>query len=141
MAKTSRGADKVAKGLDKASEAVSIPAKLAASGARKAIKGSALVGSKIAGGVGKAGELTSKVAALPRAAVTGLASKVVDPKIAGSGILGAQVTGALTGQVPGLGLLTGAEALGYIANKTGRGIERTLSALSSTGGRKDFFSD
>ena len=117
MAKTSRGADKVAKGLDKASEVASIPAKLAASGTRKAIKGSALVGSKIAGGVGKAGELTSKVAALPRAAVTGLASKVVDPKIAGSGILG-QVTGALTGQVPGLGLLTGAEALGYIANKT-----------------------
>lgn len=138
MAKTSRGAEKVAKGLDKASEVASIPAKLAASGTRKAIKGSAFVGSKIAGGVGKAGELTSKVAGLPRAAVTGLASKVVDPKIAGSGILGAQVTGALTGQVPGLGLLTGAEALGYIANKTGRGVERTLSALSSTGGQKRF---
>jgi predicted transcriptional regulator len=138
MAKTSRGADKVARGLDKASEVASIPGKLAASGTRKAIKGSALVGSKIAGGVGKAGELTSKVAALPRSAVTGLASKVIDPKIAGSGILGAQVTGALTGQVPGLGLLTGAEALGYIANKTGRGIERTLSALSSTSGQKRF---
>ena len=145
MAKTSRGAEKVAKGakkvakgLDKASEVASIPAKLAASGTRKAIKGSAFVGSKIAGGVGKAGELTSKVAGLPRAAVTGLASKVVDPKIAGSGILGAQVTGALTGQVPGLGLLTGAEALGYLANKTGRGVERTLSALSSTGGQKRF---
>ncbi len=138
MAKTSRGAEKVAKGLDKASEVASIPAKLAASGTRKAIKGSAFVGSKIAGGVGKAGELTSKVAALPRSAVTGLASKVIDPKIAGSGILGAQVTGALTGQVPGLGLLTGAEALGYIANKTGRGVERTLSALSSTGGQKRF---
>jgi len=138
MAKTSRGADKVARGLDKASEVASIPAKLAASGTRKAIKGSALVGSKIAGGVSKAGELTSKVSALPRSAVTGLASKVIDPKIAGSGILGAQVTGALTGQVPGLGLLTGAEALGYIANKTGRGIERTLSALSSTSGQKRF---
>ena len=138
MAKTSRGAEKVAKGLDKASEVASIPAKLAASGTRKAIKGSALVGSKIAGGVGKAGELTSKVAGLPRAAVTGLASKVIDPKIAGSGILGAQVTGALTGQVPGLGLLTGAEAFGYIANKTGRGVERTLSTLSSTGGQKRF---
>ena len=145
MARTSRGAEKVAKGakkvakgLDKASEVASIPAKLAASGTRKAVKGSALVGSKIAGGVGKAGELTSKVAALPRSAVTGLASKVIDPKIAGSGILGAQVTGALTGQVPGLGLLTGAEALGYIANKTGRGIERTLSALSSTSGQKRF---
>ena len=145
MARTSRGAEKVAKGakkvakgLDKASEVASIPAKLAASGTRKAIKGSAFVGSKIAGGVGKAGELTSKVAGLPRAAVTGLASKVVDPKIAGSGILGAQVTGALTGQVPGLGLLTGAEALGYLANKTGRGIEGILSALSSTGGQKRF---
>ena len=138
MARTSRGAEKLAKGLDKASEVASIPAKLAASGTRKAIKGSAFIGSKIAGGVGKAGELTSKVAGLPRAAVTGLASKVVDPKIAGSGILGAQVTGALTGQVPGLGLLTGAEALGYLANKTGRGVERTLSALSSTGGQKRF---
>ena len=92
------------------------------------------MGSKIAGG-GKTGELTSKVAALPRAAVTGLASKVVDPKIAGSGILKV-LTGA-AGQVPGLGLLTGAEALGYIANKTGRGIEN-LSALSSTGGQKRF---
>ena len=138
MARTSRGAEKVAKGLDKASEVASIPAKLAASGTRRAIKGSAFVGSKIAGGVGKAGELTSKVAGLPRSAVTGLASKVIDPKIAGSGILGAQVTGALTGQVPGLGLLTGAEALGYLANKTGRGVERTLSALSSTGGQKRF---
>ena len=75
---------------------------------------------------------------MPRTAVTGLASKVIDPKIAGSGILGAQATGALTGAVPGLGLLTGAEALGYIANKTGRGVERTLSALSSTGGQKRF---
>jgi len=138
MARTSRGAEKVAKGLDKASEVASIPAKLAASGTRRAIKGSAFVGSKIAGGVGKAGELTSKVAGLPRSAVTGLASKVIDPKIVGSGILGAQVTGALTGQVPGLGLLTGAEALGYLANKTGRGVERTLSALSSTGGQKRF---
>jgi len=138
MAKTSRGAQKVAKGLDKVSDVASIPAKLAASGTRKAIKGSALVGSKIAGGVGKTGELTSKVAALPRTAVTGFASKFIDPKIAGSGILGAQATGALTGAVPGLGLLTGAEALGYIANKTGRGVERTLSALASTGGQKRF---
>jgi len=138
MAKTSRGAEKVAKGLDKASEVASIPAKLAASGTRKAIKGSAFVGSKIAGGVAKTGELASKTAALPRNIVTGLASKVIDPKIAGSGILGAQATGVLTGAVPGLGLLTGAEALGYIANKTGRGVERTLSALSSTGGQKRF---
>lgn len=138
MAKTSRGAEKVAKGLDKASEVASIPAKLAASGTRKAIKGSAFVGSKIAGGVAKTGELASKTAALPRNIVTGLASKVIDPKIAGSGILGAQATGVLTGAVPGLGLLTGTEALGYIANKTGRGVERTLSALSSTGGQKRF---
>ena len=138
MAKTSRGAQKVAKGLDKVSDVASIPAKLAASGTRKAIKGSALIGSKIAGGVGKTGELTSKVAALPRTAVIGFASKFIDPKIAGSGILGAQATGALTGAVPGLGLLTGAEALGYIANKTGRGVERTLSALASTGGQKRF---
>ena len=145
MARTSRGAEKVAKGakkvakgLDKASEVASIPAKLAASGTRKAIKGSAFVGSKIAGGVAKTGELASKTAALPRNIVTGLASKVIDPKIAGSGILGAQATGVLTGAVPGLGLLTGTEALGYIANKTGRGVERTLSALSSTGGQKRF---
>ena len=138
MARTSRGAEKVAKGLDKASEVASIPAKLAASGTRRAIKGSAFVGSKIAGGVAKTGELASKTAALPRNIVTGLASKVIDPKIAGSGILGAQATGVLTGAVPGLGLLTGTEALGYIANKTGRGVERTLSALSSTGGQKRF---
>ncbi len=145
MARTSRGAEKVAKGakkvakgLDKASEVASIPAKLAASGTRKAIKGSAFIGSKIAGGVAKTGELASKTAALPRNIVTGLASKVIDPKIAGSGILGAQATGVLTGAVPGLGLLTGTEALGYIANKTGRGVERTLSALSSTGGQKRF---
>ena len=138
MARTSRGAEKVAKGLDKASEVASIPAKLAASGTRKAIKGSAFVGSKIAGGVAKTGELASKTAALPRNIVTGLASKVIDPKIAGSGILGAQATGVLTGAVPGLGLLTGTEALGYIANKTGRGVERTLSALSSTSGQKRF---
>jgi hypothetical protein len=138
MAKTSRGAQKVAKGLDKASDVASIPAKLAASGTRKAIKGSALVGSKVASGVGRTGEAVSKVAAIPRTAVTAFASKFIDPKIAGSGILGAQATGALTGAVPGLGLLTGAEALGYIANKTGRGVERTLSALSSTGGQKRF---
>ena len=138
MARTSRGAEKVAKGLDKASEVASIPAKLAASGTRRAIKGSAFVGSKIAGGVAKTGELASKTAALPRNIVTGLASKVIDPKIAGSGILGAQATGVLTGAVPGLGLLTGTEALGYIANKTGRGVERTLSALSSTSGQKRF---
>jgi hypothetical protein len=138
MAKTSRGAQKVAKGLDKVSDVASIPAKLAASGTRKAIKGTALVGSKIAGGVGRTGEAVSKVAALPRTAVTGFASKFIDPKIAGSGILGAQATGALTGAVPGLGLLTGAEALGYIANKTGRGVERTLSARASTGGQKRF---
>ena len=41
--------------------------------------------------------------------VTKLASKTIDPKVAGSGILGAQVTGAFTGAVPGLGLLTSAE--------------------------------
>ncbi len=137
MAKTSRGAQKVAKGLDKVSDVASIPAKLAASGTRKAIKGSALVGSKIASGVGKTGELTSKVAALPRNLATKLIPKL-DPKTAGAVAATAQIGAATQGMVPGLGILTSAEILGFLANKTGRGVERTLSALASTGGQKRF---
>lgn len=137
MAKTSRGADKVAKGLDKASEVASIPAKLAASGTRKAIKGSAFVGSKIAGGVGRTGEAVSKVAALPRNLATKLIPKL-DPKTAGAVAATAQIGAATQGMVPGLDILTSAEILGFLANKTGRGVERTLSALSSTGGQKRF---
>jgi len=137
MARTSRGAEKVAKGLDKASEVASIPAKLAASGTRKAIKGSALVGSKIAGGVGRTGEAVSKVAALPRNLATKLIPKL-DPKTAGAVAATAQIGAATQGMVPGLGILTSAEILGFLANKTGRGVERTLSALSSKGGQKRF---
>ena len=137
MARTSRGAEKVAKGLDKASEVASIPAKLAASGTRKAIKGSAFIGSKIAGGVGRTGEAVSKVAALPRNLATKLIPKL-DPKTAGAVAATAQVGAATQGMVPGLGILTSAEILGFLANKTGRGVERTLSALSSTGGQKRF---
>ena len=106
MAKTSRGAEKVAKGakkvakgLDKASEVASIPAKLAASGTRKAIKGSAFVGSKIAGGVGRTGEAVSKVAALPRNLATKLIPKL-DPKTAGAVAATAQIGAATQGMVP-----------------------------------------
>ena len=137
MARTSRGAEKVAKGLDKASEVASIPAKLAASGTRKAIKGSAFIGSKIAGGVGRTGEAVSKVAALPRNLATKLIPKI-DPKTAGAVAATAQIGAATQGMVPGLGILTSTEILGFLANKTGRGVERTLSALSSTGGQKRF---
>ena len=137
MARTSRGAEKVAKGLDKASEVASIPAKLAASGTRKAIQGSAFIGSKIAGGVGRTGEAVSKVAALPRNLATKLIPKL-DPKTAGAVAATAQVGAATQGMVPGLGILTSAEILGFLANKTGRGVERTLSALSSKGGQKRF---
>jgi hypothetical protein len=137
MAKTSRGAQKVAKGLDKVSDVASIPAKLAASGTRKAIKGSALVGAKVAGGVGRTGEAVSKVAALPRNLATKLIPKL-DPKTAGAVAATAQIGAATQGMLPGLGILTSAEILGFLANKAGRGVERTLSALSSTGGQKRF---
>ena len=145
MAQTSRGVDKVAKGADKvatglgkASEIASIPSQLFAKGTRGAIKGTAKAGQFAAQAIGKGGEITSKVAGAPRSVITKIASSAVDPKVAGSGILGAQVVAAGTGAIPGLGLLTATEGLGYIANKTGRGMERVLGALSSSAGQKRF---
>ena len=129
---------KVAKAIEKGGAIASKPTELVAKGTRKALEKTAQAGSKIAGATGKAGEVTSKVAAFPRDMVTKLASKTIDPKVAGSGILGAQVTGAFTGAVPGLGLLTSAEVAGYIANKSGRGMERVLTALGSEAGQKRF---
>ena len=129
---------KVAKVIEKGGAIASKPTELVAKGTRKALEKTAQAGSKIAGATGKAGEVTSKVAAFPRDMVTKLASKTIDPKVAGSGILGAQVTGAFTGAVPGLGLLTSAEVAGYIANKSGRGMERVLTALGSEAGQKRF---
>ena len=129
---------KVAKVIEKGGAIASKPTELVAKGTRKALEKTAQAGSKIAGATGKAGEVTSKVAAFPRDMVTKLASKTIDPKVAGSGILGAQVTGAFTGAVPGLGLLTSAEVVGYIANKSGRGMERVLTALGSEAGQKRF---
>ena len=129
---------KVAKVIEKGGAIASKPTELIAKGTRKALEKTAQAGSKIAGATGKAGEVTSKVAAFPRDMVTKLASKTIDPKVAGSGILGAQVTGAFTGAVPGLGLLTSAEVAGYIANKSGRGMERVLTALGSEAGQKRF---
>jgi predicted transcriptional regulator len=129
---------KVAKAIEKGGAIASKPSELIAKGTRKALEKTAQAGSKIAGATGKAGEVTSKVAAFPRDMVTKLASKTIDPKVAGSGILGAQVTGAFTGAVPGLGLLTSAEVAGYIANKSGRGMERVLTALGSEAGQKRF---
>jgi len=145
MANTSRGADmvakggiKVASGLDKASKVASIPSELFAKGTRGVLKGAAKAGQVAAGAIGRAGNITSKVAGAPRNLITKVASSAVDPKVAGSGILGAQLVGSMSGAVPGLGLLTATEALGYIANKTGRGMERTLSALASSGSQKRF---
>jgi predicted transcriptional regulator len=129
---------KVAKAIEKGGAIASKPTELIAKGTRKALEKTAQAGSKIAGATGKAGEVTSKVAAFPRDMVTRFASKTIDPKVAGSGILGAQVTGAFTGAVPGLGLLTSAEVAGYIANKSGRGMERVLTALGSEAGQKRF---
>ena len=133
-----KGADKVATGLGKASEIASIPSQLFAKGTRGAIKGTAKAGQFAARAIGKGGEITSKVAGAPRSVITKIASSAVDPKVAGSGILGAQVVAAGTGAIPGLGLLTATEGLGYIANKTGRGMERVLGALSSSAGQKRF---
>ncbi|MAN64816.1 MAG: hypothetical protein CMI60_23015, partial [Parvibaculum sp.] len=145
MANTSRGADmvakggiKVASGLDKVSKVASIPSELFAKGTRGVLKGTAKAGQAAAGAIGRAGNITSKVAGAPRNLITKVASSAVDPKVAGSGILGAQLVGSMSGAVPGLGLLTATEALGYIANKTGRGMERTLSALASSGSQKRF---
>jgi hypothetical protein len=145
MAKTSRGAEmvakggiKVASGLNKASEIASIPSQIFAKGTRGVLKGTAKAGQLAARATGKAGEITSKVAGAPRSVITKIASSAVDPKVAGSGILGAQVVAAGTGAIPGLGILTATEGLGYIANKTGRGMERVLGALSSSGGQKRF---
>ena len=129
---------KLANAIEKGGAIASKPTELVAKGTRKAIEKTAQVGSKIAGATGKAGEVTAKAAAFPRNFVTSLAGKAIDPKVAGSGILGAQVTGAFTGAVPGLGLLTSAEVAGYIANKSGRGMERVLTALGSEAGQKRF---
>ena len=129
---------KLANAIEKGGAIASKPTELVAKGTRKAIEKTAQVGSKIAGATGKAGEVTAKAAALPRNFITSLAGKAIDPKVAGSGILGAQVTGAFTGAVPGLGLLTSAEVAGYIANKSGRGMERVLTALGSEAGQKRF---
>ena len=129
---------KLANAIEKGGAIASKPTELVAKGTRKAIEKTAQVGSKIAGATGKAGEVTAKAAAFPRNVVTKLAGKAIDPKVAGSGILGAQVTGAFTGAVPGLGLLTSAEVAGYIANKSGRGMERVLTALGSEAGQKRF---
>ncbi|MFZ9080211.1 MAG: hypothetical protein ACO23H_16885, partial [Alphaproteobacteria bacterium] len=129
---------KLANAIEKGGAIASKPTELVAKGTRKAIEKTAQVGSKIAGATGKAGEVTAKAAALPRNLVTSLAGKAIDPKVAGSGILGAQVTGAFTGAVPGLGLLTSAEVAGYIANKSGRGMDRVLTALGSEAGQKRF---
>jgi hypothetical protein len=129
---------KLANAIEKGGAIASKPTELVAKGTRKALEKTAQVGSKIAGATGKAGEVTAKAAAFPRNVVTKLAGKAIDPKVAGSGILGAQVTGAFTGAVPGLGLLTSAEVAGYIANKSGRGIERVLTALGSEAGQKRF---
>jgi hypothetical protein len=129
---------KLANAIEKGGAIASKPTELVAKGTRKAIEKTAQVGSKIAGATGKAGEVTAKAAAFPRNFITRLAGKAIDPKVAGSGILGAQVTGAFTGAVPGLGLLTSAEVAGYIANKSGRGIERVLTALGSEAGQKRF---
>jgi hypothetical protein len=129
---------KLANAIEKGGAIASKPTELVAKGTRKAIEKTAQVGSKIAGATGKAGEVTAKAAAFPRNVVTKLAGKAIDPKVAGSGILGAQVTGAFTGAVPGLGLLTSAEVAGYIANKSGKGMERVLTALGSEAGQKRF---
>ena len=129
---------KLANAIEKGGAIASKPTELVAKGTRKAIEKTAQVGSKIAGATGKAGEVTAKAAAYPRNVVTKLAGKAIDPKVAGSGILGAQVTGAFTGAVPGLGLLTSAEVAGYIANKSGKGMERVLTALGSEAGQKRF---
>ena len=129
---------KLANAIEKGGAIASKPTELVAKGTRKAIEKTAQVGSKIAGATSKAGEVTAKAAAFPRNVVTSLAGKAIDPKVAGSGILGAQVTGAFTGAVPGLGLLTSAEVAGYIANKSGRGMERVLTALGSEAGQKRF---
>ena len=109
---------KLAKGLEKAEKVVSAPAKLASKGARKAVKGTALVGSKVAQGLGKVGEKAEK-----------MAGKVT----AGGAVIGSfgGPTGAFAGAVT-------AGAFSKLARRTGYGMERTLTAMSASGGQQRF---
>ena len=109
---------KLAKAVDKVGEVASLPAKGGAVVGRLAVKGSAKGLEKVAGVVGRVGEKTQDMAG--KAATAG----------AVIGSYGGP-TGALAGA------FTAASAA-KIAKVTGQGMERTLSALSSSAGQKRF---
>ena len=132
---------RAAAALDKVGEVVSLPSKAVAAATRKGLKGTAYVAGKSAGLVGAAGGGVAKLAGLPRELTTKLAKKVL-PEAASEGAGGAlfasQILGGASGMLPGAAELGIGEIAGFIANRTGKGLESVLTTLAAPGAQQRF---
>ena len=132
---------RAAAALDKVGEVVSLPSKAVAKATRKGLKGTAYVAGKGAGLVGAAGGGVAKLAALPRTLASKVAQKVLPESAAGGAggaLLTGQLVGAATGAVPFAAQLGIGEIAGFIANRTGKGIEKILTTLAAPGAQQRF---
>jgi len=132
---------RAAAALDKVGEVVSLPSEAVAAATRKGLKGTAYVAGKAAGLVGTAGGGVAKLAGLPRELTTKLAKKVL-PEAASEGAGGAlfasQILGGASGMLPGAAELGIGEIAGFIANRTGKGLESVLTTLAAPGAQQRF---
>ena len=132
---------RMAAALDKVGDVVSLPSKAVAAATRKGLKGTAYVAGKAAGLVGTAGGGVAKLAALPRNLASKVAQKVLPESIAGGAggaLFTGQLVGAATGAVPFAAQLGIGEIAGFIANRTGKGIEKILTTLAAPGAQQRF---
>lgn len=132
---------RAAAALDKVGEVVSLPSKAVAAATRKGLKRTAYAAGKGAGLVGAAGGGVAKLAGLPRELTTKLAKKAL-PEAASEGAGGAlfasQILGGASGMLPGAAELGIGEIAGFIASRTGKGLESVLTTLAAPGAQQRF---